>query len=582
MSAFHIYGAGGQKVLIQPPNLADLAKTRSGTLLDGLSPEQVEQAWAEDIAKRVRSKAVSMSMVQDRDRGRQKPTPVTYDTLRLMYQRSEWCRAIVLTRKRQITGVKWDITLKDTDDPSGAAGKAARQLKRLFERPMMYGSQPQSTHWQQWMGMLVEDELVLDRACFEKERDGNGWPVALYPVDGATIRPNIDDRGAYYRDAYIQVVDGLKVCEFPMEDLACSLYNPTTDVKMAGYGMSPLETLVVSVTSDLHAAKYNGDYFEKGAVPEGLLSLGEEIDPEAVDAFRAFWLAEVQGKAWSLPIMGGSKNPEFISWRDNNRDMQFMEYQSWLLQKMCAVFEISKEEFGAIEDVNRSTAEVQDSQQQRKGITPQLLFWKHVFDLEVIGEHGAGLGDYLEFSWEEQGETAEEINAKFSPLVSTGTATRAEWRDAHGLDAAKAGDPGAEGLDAYLSDGTPSPLPSGQDMAVMGAAHDQQRQDEQAQQGFEREDQVADRDHARQQQAEGGGGSPTPVPWDTADPDHPAVKAAMDDHDRDAGIGPRHVGKTHPLGHDRHPPLTEGVEDLTAAFDQATGQLVTALVDALA
>lgn len=574
-SSFRIYDRNGHPMVVQPPTAPDTV----GAADDGFA-----KAYATEVSKRVRTRAVTMNTIVDRDRGRQKPTPVTYETLRLMARRNEWVRAIINRRKRQIAGVKWDIVLKDTDDPSGAAAKAAKGVRKLLERPTMHGSDPKDTHWQQWLGMLLGDLYELDRMCAEKERDRTGWIIALYPVDGSTIRPNLDDRGAFYPDdAYIQVVDGVREAAFPLEDMMVGIYNPQTDVNLAGYGLSPLETLIVSVTADLHAAKYNSEYFTSGNVPEGIINLGEDVDPEAVDAFRHYWMTEITGKPWSTPIIGGSKAPDWISWRDSNRDMQFMEYQQWLLQKMCAVFEIDQKDLGQIADVNRATADSQDGANERVGIQPVLEFLKHWLDLEVIGEHGQGLGDYLEFQWEETGESAEAINAKFAPMHQAGVAAGSEWREAHGMD--PDGDPGAthgkEGLRMHLTAGEQRPLPSGKDADVLGAAASQQREDEQQQQQFEREDHVSDREHERQQQAEGGGQA-SQVPWQPADGDDPKTRQAMSDHDRESGVGPRNVGKTHPAaGHDRNPAVTRQVTSLEDVLITATENLARQLAEVL-
>jgi phage portal protein BeeE len=77
----------------------------------------------------------------------------------------------------------------------------------------------------------------------------------------------------------VQVVDGVVTARFGMEELVYIADNPQTDVRFAGYGMSPLEHLVITVTAELYASKFNASYFEKGAVPEGLLNLGEDVPP---------------------------------------------------------------------------------------------------------------------------------------------------------------------------------------------------------------------------------------------------------------------------------------------------------------
>ncbi len=561
--SWRILGPDGHPLLIGPEKGATLDKT-----------------YADEVAKRVRSKAITATFTQDRTRGREKPTPVTYDTLRLMAHRNEWVRAIIKTRQNQVRGKKWTVKVKDTDDPSGAAARAAKAMTKLLTRPQLHGSQPDGVHWQHFIGQYLEDLLVLDRACIEKERDGKGWIKALYPVDGTTIRPVLDERGGYHDDAYVQVVDGIVEARFGMEDLIVSMDNPQTDVRLRGYGVSPLESLVVTVTADLHAAKFNASYFEKGAIPEGILNLGEDVDPELVDAFRIYWLSEIQGKPHALPIIGGSKAPEFMQWRDSNRDMQFMEYQDWLLQKLCAVYQLPKQEVGSIEDVNRSTADQQDASGDRKGIQPLLDLIKNTLDLEVIGELGQGLGDYLEFEWEQQGETADEINQKFAPMHQAGVATGAEWREAHGLtpDGDEQATFGKEGLRMHLAGGELKPLPSHEDAQVSGAAAQQDREDHQMRQQQSREDQMTQqqRDHEASM-ADKEPGKPTTTGWQPANPDDDDVKGAMAEHDKASGIGPRNVGKTAADGHDRNPAMTRAEDDLTNVFDSATERLVDAL-----
>jgi phage portal protein BeeE len=557
-------------------------------LVGGTGEQPMSREYAETVAKKVRSKAVALTAAVDRSRGREKPTPVTFDTLRLMATRNEWVRAIVSTRARQLRGMKWSIQVKD-EDPSGAAGRAAKAVEKLLTRPQLHGSQPDAVHWQQFISMWLEDLLVLDRAVIEKERDGNKWIKALYVVDAATMRPNLDERGAYYHpDAYVQIVDGLPEARFGMEELSVTMDNPQSDVRWRGYGFSPLESLVVSVTAELHAAKFNSEYFTRGSVPEGILHLGEEIDPELVEAFRLYWQNEIQGKPHAFPIMGGGKSPEFMQMRAPNRDMQFMEYQQWLLQKMCAVFQISPKEFGQIDDVNRSTAEDASESDDQKGVQPLADLVKNMIDLDIIGELGLGLGDYLEFGFEQPGESAEKINQKFQPMHQSGVATGGEWRDAHGLD--PDGDPEAtHGKDAMRmhlkSDGTP--MPSHDDAELSGVRAQQDREDQQSDDEHARGQEAADKDADRQQSADDDGGQAVPMPWKPADGTDPDVQQAMDDHDSEHGIGPRQVRKSMvaksytPAGHDRAPGLTRSEDNLTAVFDHATERLIAGLTDLL-
>jgi Phage portal protein/ParB-like nuclease domain len=435
-------------------------------------------AMLAEVAKRVKSQATTLSQVWDPARGKPKPTSVTYTTLRTMAQRCEWARAIIKTRRKQVGKAKWSIVPKDPDDTSRGVQALCEKITNLLRHPSMHGSRPSSRSWKQFMAEYTEDILVLDQGCIEKEWTLDKWIAAMYPVDGATIAPNMDERGGYHDDAYVQTVDGQITARFGVEDLIFTMDNPQTDVRFAGYGYSPLEYLIVSVTAELYSSKYNASYFEKGAVPEGMINLGPEAAPEDVNAFRLYWMNEIMGRPWAIPILGGSK-AEWIPWRASNKDMEYMAYQEWLLKKFCAIFQMSPKEMGLVEDVNRSTAESEDSSEEQKGVEPLLELIEDTFEVEVIGEHGLGVGDYVEFKFDEEGESEAEILNRFSVMIPMGAATRQEMREALNMP------PGEdEGLDEFLVEGEVLPLPSGADLEALGAANKQQVESEEAERQF--------------------------------------------------------------------------------------------------
>jgi hypothetical protein len=539
-----IFGPNGQPLAATNGAGADIAKSVSGEVVD------------QEVEKRVRARMTTLSQVWDPSRGKPKPTPVTYETLRMMSHRSEWVRAIIKTRKNQIGKVPWAFQPKDPDDQSPSTERMIEKMEKLFKRPSMKGSRPHSRSWRQFIGEVLEDLLVLDAGVIEKERNGYGWIVAMYPVDGATIRPNLDEFGGYHDDAYVQLIDGQLTARFGMEDLVYIMDNPQTDVRFSGYGMSPLEHLLISVTAELYASKYNMSYFEKGAVPEGILNLGEDVSPEDVDAFRLYWMNEIMGKPWALPIVGG-KGVEWTPWRASNKDMEYMSYQEWLLKKLCAVYQIAPQEVGELEDVNRSTADSQDENNDSKSVEPILSLLKDYIDVEIVGEHGQGVGDYIEFVWDNEGTNLAEVIEKYTAAIPLGAATRAEFREEMGWDTPDDDAVGAEGLDMFLTDGQPQPLPTKADTEVMGAKAQQDQQQQQMEQ--ERE--------------YGQGGGPGTTPWKPADPNDGDFQAARAQHQ--ASQPPR--GPVEKVFEDRNPALSKEQEELAGIFTEEHVRLVSGL-----
>ncbi len=95
--------------------------------------------------------------------------------------------------------------------------------------------------------------------------------------------------------------------------------------------------------------RYNKNQVEKAA-PDGMMDLGEGVRPEQVDTFKAYWNQEVAGQG-AMAFIGGSKNPKFIPFKGSNRDMQFLEWQIYLVRKIAGVFMLTPQDLGVTFDV---------------------------------------------------------------------------------------------------------------------------------------------------------------------------------------------------------------------------------------
>jgi hypothetical protein len=85
-----------------------------------------------------------------------------------------------------------------------------------------------------------------------------------------------------------------------------------------------------------------------------------------------------------MAFIGGSKNSKFIPFRGSNRDMQFLEWQLYLVRKICAVFGLSMLDLGMGSDTNRATADVQQEQTEDRGLRPLLGLLQGYLTREVV------------------------------------------------------------------------------------------------------------------------------------------------------------------------------------------------------
>jgi hypothetical protein len=108
-----------------------------------------------------------------------------------------------------------------------------------------------------------------------------------------------------------------------------------------------------------------------------------------VDAFRSFFETEVAGRG-TLAIFGGGKQPAWLPFRDSNRDMQFLEWQIYLVRKIAVVLGLTPQDLGVTFDINRSTAETQIQISEDRGLRPMMSLAQEYFTEEVVWDAAFG------------------------------------------------------------------------------------------------------------------------------------------------------------------------------------------------
>ena len=280
--------------------------------------------------------------------GRMKPSSISFSTLRLMSYRCPQVRAIINTRVNQVSQIAWDIKLKDANiRPNIIQQEKIDYIKRILEYPI--DNKTNKMGWRTMIKSLAEDSLSIDATCIEKVPNRRGLIKELYAVDGSTIFPNMNEYGEYDPNtAYLQMIRGIKVAEFSRDEMIYGIRRPRTDVYAFGYGLSELETLIDIVTSILFVDKYNRSYFTNNSIPDGVLNLVGEMDPQDLEMWKRYWISEVKGidNFWKMPILNTPEETklQWINFKGSNREMQYNIYYDWLTRVACAVYQIDPSE----------------------------------------------------------------------------------------------------------------------------------------------------------------------------------------------------------------------------------------------
>lgn len=343
---------------------------------------------------------------------------MSFEMLRAMVDQTPILSAVVFTRIRQVKrfcrvpdegkGPGFQIRLKDTSAKMGNDEKQSVQLLQDFFTNCGWEKNPRARarlkrdNFSGFMAKVVRDSLTLDSSPIETEfkRDRSLGIDGFYAVDGATVR--LANEVGYQGDDEIfalQVVDGNIRAAYTHDDLIYVPRNPRTDVLVGGYGLSEVELLVRVVTGFLNAFTYNTSYFDKNAIPKGLLHLTGDYSTEDMGAFRRYWNAMVRGinNAWTLPVLV-SKNQEskaaFENFGVDVNEIMFAKWMTFLTSIICAIYGIAPDEIN-FESFTAGTSSLSGSDTEEKlvnskdkGLRPLLTHFEDLFSDYIVSEFG--------------------------------------------------------------------------------------------------------------------------------------------------------------------------------------------------
>lgn len=246
-------------------------------------------------------------------------------------------------------------------------------------------------HFSQYLKMSTRDAIIVGRVAtemlFSNEADtGKRKFKAFRPIDGGTIykaTKRSQDELATVRESaqtilneihghkseatqdpekeydWVQVIEGRVRQTFT--DQQCALHNfyPVTDVKMNGYPVTPLDTIINAVTTHINISEYNKLYFSSGRGTKGMLV----IQSEAVDDTTLMQIKQ-EFNASINSVQNAHRSPVFacapgdtVQWvqMDSARDMEFQFLSDSNARSILAAFQISPDEVPAMSHLSRGT-----------------------------------------------------------------------------------------------------------------------------------------------------------------------------------------------------------------------------------
>lgn len=386
---------------------------------DPMEVLRAARAWKDvEQRERIDSKSITIDPLEQANAlgYKNKTTNITYGALRMM-SRTPIVRAIINTRIEQVAAFSQPQPDKYSpgfiiqkkkylNKNSKITKEEERKIGEITEYVLNCGMSNNKWHgddFNKFLRKTTQDSLTFDQMTYEPVRNRKGQVAEFFATDGSTYRiaASIDEENYRGRDkvaiqgylpSYVQIIDEVIRAEFYPWELCFGIRNPTTSIYNNGYGQSELEDLVMTVTSMLYADQYNSSFFRNGSAPKGIIKIKGNISPDKLQSFRQQWRAMVAGvgNANKTPVMNADEM-EWIDLSKNNRDMEFKEFQEYLLKTCCAIYKIDPEEIGfgkqsggSSKPLFESSGKARLEYSRDKGLKPLLTFHEAHFNKYVM------------------------------------------------------------------------------------------------------------------------------------------------------------------------------------------------------
>ncbi len=254
-------------------------------------------------------------------------------------------------------------------------------------------------------------------------------PLVLWPVDGSSIRMNLEWDGAVDSPRYVQIRDqsNTKV-ELNDDELIYMRLNPRTHTP---FGLGRLEVAFETINAFLGAHRYAARLASNSVVQYALWL--QDLTPEHHERLIRWWQDEIEGTG-KVPILSVESKPEVLRFGGGTDADLRLQWQEFLLRVVASAFDLPPFYLGVERDVNRSTAEEMNELAFQQAIVPTARLFAESLTQGAIVKR-LGWND-LEFVFADVDATDPLEEAQIQEiLLRSGVLTVNEVRRMRGLEA---------------------------------------------------------------------------------------------------------------------------------------------------
>jgi len=160
--------------------------------------------------------------------------------------------------------------------------------------------------------------------------------------------------------AWVQAIDGTPKQAFTAEEMIVYNLYPSSDVEHNGYPVTPIDTVMISVTTHGSIEVYNKLYFQNGRAAKGMLVINsDEIDQSVVEDIKQQFNANINSvsNSFRTPIFGVGKEDavQWVSTTPQKKDGEFEFLFDQVTRNILSAFNMSPDELPGFNHLSRGT-----------------------------------------------------------------------------------------------------------------------------------------------------------------------------------------------------------------------------------
>lgn len=271
-----------------------------------------------------------------------------------------------------------------------------------------------------WLRLAVGEQLDIDALAIYPRLANNGSLYALEILDGATIKPLVDDRGRRPEPpfpAYEQYLyGGIPAAWLTTDEL---IYVIETEKTNGLYGTSRVEKVLMRANQALRKQSKDLLKFTEGTVPAGFIQIPSD-SPWTQDQLEEF---EINLNA----LMAGNDMERarlkvlpkgFIALPFDDPAIQTL-FDSFLMNITASAFGLTMAELGFTENVNKSSGESQENVVYRRTMAPLISRYEDLLTM-VLRKYFNENRFVVKFKGFEQEEDFQMKATTFVSMVNAG------------------------------------------------------------------------------------------------------------------------------------------------------------------